>query len=354
MDTKARTSGTPQVRLTALSHAGGCGCKLSPAELEGVMAHIPAVSTDPAVLVGLESPDDAGVYRVGDDLAIVQTVDFFTPIVDDPYDWGRIAATNALSDIYAMGGRPVTALNLVAWPRTLDMALLGRVLEGGAEVCREAGVTIVGGHSIDDEEPKYGLAVTGLIDPSAVVRSRGADPGDLLVLTKPLGMGILTSGIKEDKTSDAGAAEATRIMCLSNRAAAEAMTAVGVSAATDVTGFGLMGHLVVMLGDDLSASISYDQLPLMLEAIDLARQGVLPGGSRRNQEAVGGKVSSPQLDDAQRALLFDAQTSGGLLLAVAPDKEAALHEALRAANVTYARTIGRVDAGDGRVMVTGG
>jgi selenide,water dikinase len=341
-----------EVRLTAYSHAGGCGCKLSPVELAEVMRHVPRGSSDPAVLVGLEDPDDAGVYRLGPDLAMVQTVDFFTPIVDDPFDWGRIAATNALSDVYAMGGRPVTALNLVAWPRDLDLGLLGRVLEGGDGVCRAAGVTIIGGHSIDDPEPKYGLAVTGLVDPARIVSARGAQPGDVLILTKPLGMGIITSGIKESKTSEATASEAVRVMTTTNGPAAEAMGEVGVRAATDVTGFGLIGHLIEMLGGTVSAELDFDSIPVLLEAIELAGEGVLPGGSRRNHDAMGGLVSSPSLDEARRLVLFDAQTSGGLLMAVAPDQEEAVHTALANHDVVSAATIGRCVEGTGRVTVT--
>lgn len=343
-----------EVRLTSYSHAGGCGCKLSPVELAEVMRHVKTSTTDPAVLMGLDTPDDAGVYRLAPGIAMVQTVDFFTPIVDDPYDWGRIAATNALSDVYAMGGRPVTALNLVGWPRALDFAILGRVLEGGGSVCEEAGVTIIGGHSIDDPEPKYGLAVTGIVDPDHLVASRGARPGDDLVLTKPLGMGIISSGIKEGQTSPATAAEAIRVMTTLNRGAAEAMTEVGVSAATDVTGFGLVGHLLEMLGDELGAEIDFDSIPVLLEAIELVRVGVLPGGSKRNRDAMGERVTTGDLDDARRALLFDAQTSGGLLIAVDPTKSDTLHSALAAHGVRSAQTIGRIVEGRGTIAVSGG
>jgi selenide, water dikinase len=352
MDNPSASTAPSQVRLTAYSHAGGCGCKLSPSELSEVMRHVPVGSTDPAVLVGLGTPDDAGVYRLAPDLAMVQTVDFFTPIVDDPYDWGRIAATNALSDIYAMGGRPVTALNLVGWPRSLGFELLGRVLAGGAAVCEEAGVTIIGGHSIDDPEPKYGLAITGLVDPAAMVLSTGGSAGDVLILTKPLGMGIVSSGIKEGQTSDATAAEAIRVMTTLNKGAAAAMTRVGVSAATDITGFGLMGHLIEMLGDSLSAELDFDRVPVLLEAIELAAAGVMPGGSKRNHDAIGQLVESPGLDDARRMVLFDAQTSGGLLIAVPEASENELHAALSEEGVTGAATIGHIVDGDGRVVVS--
>lgn len=313
-----------------------------------------STTTDPALLVGLDAPDDASVYQLTDELAMVQTVDFFTPVVDDPFDWGRVAAANALSDVYAMGGRPLTALNLVGWPRDLDFELLGRVLEGGSAICDEAGVNIVGGHSIDDPEPKYGLAVTGLIHPDHVVAKRGGGPGCDLVLTKPLGMGIISSGIKEGKTSAATAREAIEIMTTLNRAASEAMVATGVAAATDVTGFGLMGHLLEMLGPTVSARLIADRIPVLDEALQLASAGVLPAGSKRNYETDRKRVDVAELDAPLRAVLFDAQTSGGLLIAVVADRTAALMEALEAGGVTGGAVIGSLIEGTGRVEVIAG
>lgn len=310
------------------------------------MRHVKNVHTDPALLVGLDTPDDAAVYRVADDVALVQTVDFFTPVVDDPFDWGRIAAANALSDVYAMGGRPVTALNLVGWPRSLDFELLGRVLEGGASICGEAAVSVVGGHSVDDPEPKFGLSVTGLVHPDRIVRNRGGRPGDELVLTKPLGMGIVSSGIKEGRTSPETAARAVEVMSTLNRAASEAMVAAGVHAATDVTGFGLVGHLLPMLGDSLDAQIDFPRVPVLEEAFELARAGVLPGGSKRNAEAMEAVVVAEGLDEAQRAVLFDAQTSGGLLIAVPPGR---LQDLL--GRLDEAAVVGRLVEGDGRIRV---
>jgi selenide, water dikinase len=307
--------------------------------------------SDSALLVGLETPDDAAVYRIAPDLAIVQTVDFFTPVVDDAFAWGRIAAANALSDVYAMGGRPITALNLVAWPRSLGFELLGRVVEGGGQACTEAGVSVVGGHSVDDPEPKFGLAVTGTVAPDAVVRTGGAPPGCDLVLTKPLGTGIISSGIKEEAADERAAGEATRIMSQLNRGAAEAMLEVGVAAATDVTGFGLVGHLLEMLGPRLSAQLSFRAIPVMEGTVELAREGVIPGGSQRNLETMGEFVDSPHLDEAQRTVLFDAQTSGGLLLAVAPERTDALIRALRSRKTECAAVIGSLDSGDGRITV---
>ena len=316
-----------------------------------MLRHVTSTTVDPAVLVGLDAPDDAAVYRLTDDIAIVQTVDFFTPIVDDPFDWGRVAAANALSDVYAMGGRPVTALNLVGWPRELDFGLLGRVLDGGSAVCSEAEVNIVGGHSIDDPEPKYGLAVTGLIHPDHIVAKTTGTAGCDLVLTKPLGMGIISSGIKEGKTSPETAARAIEIMTSLNRTASEAMVEVGVAAATDVTGFGLLGHLLQMLDGRVSAQLSTGSIPVLPEAYDLVASGVLPGGSKRNREADEPFVDSRGLSDEVLAVLSDAQTSGGLLIAIAADRTAVLMDALEGRGIAYAAIIGSLVEGDGRIEV---
>lgn len=305
---------------------------------------------DPALLVGLDAPDDAAVYRITDEIAIVQTVDFFTPIVDDPYSWGRIAAANALSDVYAMGGRPITALNLIGWPRSLDFEILGRVIDGAGDTCEEVGVSIVGGHSVDDPEPKFGLAVTGTVHPDRIVRKTGAAPGSLLVLTKPLGMGIISSGIKEGKTSDETARVAIDVMARLNADASDAMIEIGVVAATDVTGFGLIGHLLGMLGDGLDASLDFEAIPVLNEAFDLAAQGVLPGGSKRNYGSMKERVDLGDLNEAATAVLFDAQTSGGLLIAVRPDRIEALLGSLDTRGVNGA-VIGAVGAGTGRIEV---
>jgi selenide, water dikinase len=315
------------------------------------LRHVNTDSQDAAVLVGLEVPDDAAVYRLSSDLALVQTVDFFTPVVDDAFHWGRIAAANALSDVYAMGGRPVTALNLVAWPRSLGFDLLGRVIEGGGDACAEAGVTVVGGHSVDDPEPKFGLAVTGTVNPAAVVRTKGAPPGCNLVLTKPLGTGIISTGIKEGKTSESATAEATRVMSLLNRGAADAMTEVGVAAATDVTGFGLVGHLLEMLAPGVSAELSFEAIPVLDQTFELARQGMVPGGSRRNYEAMRDRVNLAGSDQERAIVLFDAQTSGGLLIAVSRDKTEELIDLLHQKNTSSVAVIGSLVPGDGTISV---
>lgn len=306
---------------------------------------------DPSLLVGLDAPDDAAVYRVAPDVAVVQTVDFFTPIVDDAYEWGRIAAANALSDVYAMGASPKTALNLVGWPRELGFELLGAVIEGAGEACHEADVAIVGGHSIEDPEPKFGLSVTGIVHPDRIVTKTGAAAGSELVLTKPLGMGIISSGIKEGRTSAATAERAIRIMATLNRSASEAMIEVGVDAATDVTGFGLVGHLLQMLDGRLDVDLDYASVPVLDEAVELATAGVLPSGSRRNREAGTASVDPGSLGEAPMAVLYDAQTSGGLLIAVPSGRLDHLMQALAARGVDGAARIGALRSGDGRIRV---
>jgi selenide,water dikinase len=274
------------------------------------------VTRHPDLLVGLETSDDAAVYVTPGGTALVQTVDFFTPVVDDPYDWGRITAANALSDVYAMGGTPITALQLVGWPRdTLPFVLLEEVIAGGAAVMEAAGCTIVGGHSIDDPEPKYGFAVTGLVEPDRLVTNAGAQPGDSLVLTKPLGTGIIATAIKNQKADTAVAGQAVEIMAALNEGASRAMTSVGVNAATDITGFGLLGHLTEMLeAAGLAAELSVSAVPLIDGVLDLAGQGILPGGSKRNLESVADSVDFGDIPVHIRNVLADAQTSGGLLI----------------------------------------
>ena len=314
----------------------------------------------------LETSDDAAVIRLRDDLCLVQTVDFFTPIVDDPYWFGQIAAANALSDVYAMGAGPITAMNLVAWPVDLGLAPLGEILRGGAEKVAEAGAELAGGHSIDDKEPKYGLAVTGVARPEEIVYNGGAQPGDKLVLTKPLGIGVLATALKNGLVTEAEIMEAIRAAATLNAAAAQAMLAVGVHACTDVSGFGLAGHLSEMLAasgpdarsagppaDRVGAVLDLTELPLQPRVLDLIREGVYAGGLGANRdylrELFDEPVSSGEADPRVLAL-FDPQTSGGLLLAVAPERHAALVAEL-AARSTDAFTIGEVVAGPARIAV---
>jgi selenide,water dikinase len=272
----------------------------------------------PDLLVGIDGSDDAGVFRISDSVALVQTVDFFTPIVDEADDWGRIAAVNALSDVYAMGGTPITALQLVGWPRdVLPFDLLGDVLEGAASVLEEAGVTLVGGHSIDDPEPKFGMAVTGVVHPDEIVSNAGARPGDALVLTKPLGTGLIATAIKRGVATTEMRDAAVAVMVELNRAASDAARVAGVTAMTDVTGFGLLGHLSEMLGD-VGMEIESDAVQIIDGARSLAEDGVVPGGSKRNLSHAREFTDFGDADDVTATLLADAQTSGGLLIAL-PD-----------------------------------
>ncbi len=312
-------------------------------------------ATDPRILVDAATRDDAAVFRLTADRAIVATVDFFTPIVDDAYDFGRIAAANAFSDVYAMGATPLLALNLVGWPRdVLPYDLLGEVLRGGADVARAAGAFVLGGHSIDDPEPKYGMAVVGEVHPDRIVTNAGARPGDALLLTKPIGTGVLTTALKRDLLSEPELAPAVAAMTTLNAAAARAMLAVGVHAATDVTGFGLLGHLHSLLeASGAAAEVTAQAVPLLPHARDMAARGAVPGGTQRNLASLADAVSfAAAVEETTRVLLCDAQTSGGLLIAVAPGSAAALVAALERVQAPAAALIGRVVAGPpGRVAV---
>lgn len=303
----------------------------------------------------MNTADDAAVYRLTPELALAQTVDFLTPLVDDPYQYGQIAAANAISDVYAMGGTPLLALNIVAFPTgALPLAVLGDILRGGADKAREAGVRIIGGHSIDDPEPKYGLAVTGLVHPDRILRNSTARPGDRLFLTKPLGMGIISTAIKRDLASAALIARAVAVMTTLNQGAAHAALDVGVDACTDVTGFGLLGHLHEMTaGSGVGARIVYSQVPVLDGVPELARQGVVPGGSKRNLAyAETFTAFDAALDDTQKFILADAQTSGGLLLAVPPQAAGALTRALADQRVPVVAEIGEItDDPTGRIAV---
>ena len=313
----------PPPRLTSLSHGAGCACKIPRDRLQGILAGLPG-TTDPNLLVGSQTSDDAAVYRIGEGQALVHTADFFTPIVDDPRDFGRIAATNALSDVYAMGGVPLVAINLVAFPLDdLDGEILTEILAGGSEAVAAAGAVIGGGHSIDDPEPKYGLAVSGLVDPGAMLTNAGARPGDVLVLTKPLGSGIATTAAKRGIGSPGLTARATDVMCELNDRASRAAVAAGASSATDVTGFGLLGHLNEMCSaSGVAAAVEASSVPAIDGVLDLAADGsAIAGGSRRNREQAEGFASwSPSVPEERRILLTDAMTSGGLLVSIASNR----------------------------------
>jgi selenide,water dikinase len=343
-------------RLTALSHGAGCACKLPMATLErllGSVAQGPAPAGDADLLVGAAEGDDAAVLRLDDRRALVLTTDFFTPIVDDARDWGRIAAANALSDVYAMGGRPLMALNLTAWPAALPVELLAEVLRGGAEVAGQAGCPVVGGHSIDDPEPKYGLAVVGLADPARLLTIARARPGDRLVLTKPLGTGVVATAIKRGDPDPAAVAAAVASMTALNRDAAEAALAGGVEAATDVTGFGLLGHLHRMLrASGAAGEVDAARVPFLPGAAELAAAGFVAGGTRGNEAYLRDHVElEPGLPPVVATLLCDAQTSGGLLLAVPPGRLGGLVADLRRRGIEPA-VVGRVVRGrPGRIGV---
>lgn len=304
-----------------------------------------AKPTDPNVLVGIEHCDDAAVYKLSEELAIVATVDFFTPIVDDPYYFGAIAAANALSDIYAMGARPLLALNLVGFPeKDVPLSMLTEILRGGADKAREAGVSILGGHTIKDKEPKYGMAVIGTVHPLQIMTNDRARPGDHLILTKPIGTGIISTGIKQGKCPKEAEAAAVASMCALNKSAAETLRSARVSAVTDVSGFGLLGHLREMVeGSGVGATITASYVPLLPATEELARAGLVPGGTRANLRASQSAVAyDTSLSDTMRLILNDAQTSGGLLMAVAAEDSTLLIERLRGAGVPAAAVIGEI------------
>jgi selenide,water dikinase len=307
------------------------------------------------LLVGRETSDDAGVYRLSDDLALIQTVDFFTPIVNDPFDFGRIAAANALSDVYAMGGRPLTAMNIVCFPlKQLDKAILKEILRGGLVKIHEAGAALVGGHSVDDLELKYGLSVTGIVRPDRVVTNAGAQPGDLMILTKPIGTGVLATAIKGGLLSAAATRRVTEVMATLNKAAAEAMAAHPTNACTDITGFGLLGHtLEVARASKVRIEIDVERVPLLPEVFDLAAMGLIPAGSYSNRNYCAQHVRVPlAMDPLRLDLLADAQTSGGLLIFLPRAAASSLLSDLHARGVADAVIIGEVTQRDeGRIVL---
>jgi selenide,water dikinase len=333
-------------RLTARCKAAGCAGKLGPADLAGVLEHLD-LPTHPDLLVGISTGDDAGVFRFSDDLAIVNTVDFFTPVVDDPFTYGQISATNALSDVYAMGGVPRTALNIVCWPQTgLPGAMLAEILRGAAEKAREAGVVVVGGHTVGDEEPKFGMAITGVIDPRRIIRNVGARVGDAIVLSKALGTGILLTAFKRDALPDEHYQAAVRSMTQLNAPGAAAMLKFDVHAATDVTGFGLVGHALKMaVGSDVTMVFEESDLPLLPGVLEQCRAGMTPGGGLRNREYYAPNVRiSEEVSDEIATIAFDPQTSGGLLIALPEEQSVALLTELQNSGHRDAAIVGRVTA----------
>ena len=335
-------------RLTSLSHGGGCGCKISPAILADLLKRSAAAAPHAALLVGTETGDDAAVYQLNDSQALIATTDFFMPIVDDPFDFGRIAATNALSDVYAMGGRPILALALLAMPvNVLPAELVREVLRGGETVCAQAGIPIAGGHSIDSVEPIYGLAALGLVHPRNVLRNSGARAGDVLILGKPLGVGILSAALKKGVLGDAGYRQLIDTTTRLNSAGPELATLPGVHAMTDVTGFGLLGHLLGMCrGAGLGARVRLGQVPEIDGVRELMREGYLTGASARNWASYGDEVRlAPGLTPLDQALLCDPQTSGGLLVACAPEAVPAALGVFEREGCGLAAVIGEVREG---------
>jgi len=343
-------------RLTTLSHGGGCGCKIAPGVLAEILKNTSAMPLPPQLLVGIETADDAAVYRLNDEQALVATTDFFMPIVDDPYDFGRIAAANALSDVYAMGGRPILALALVGMPvAVLSTATIGRILEGGAAVCRAAGIPIAGGHTIDSVEPIYGLVALGLVHPDHVQRNARARPGDLLVLCKPLGVGVYSAALKQGALSPQGYAamidSATRL----NTAGADLAPLPGVHALTDVTGFALAGHALEMArGAGVTVRIDWPAVPLLPGVRELAERGFVTGASGRNWAAYGAQVRLPEdFSRTDQALLTDPQTSGGLLAACAPEAVDGVLETFRRHGCGHAAVIGQVLPAQAQPLIVG-
>jgi len=351
------TVSNPQkIKLTHYTHGLGCACKINPLNLERILKKL-GTNSDLSVLVGTESADDATVYRITRDLAVVQTLDFFTPVVDDPYDFGTIAAANALSDIYAMGARPLFALNIVGFPEdSLPLEVLEQILMGARDKASEAGIPVLGGHTIEDPEPKYGMVVTGSVHPERIIRNIGAKSGDALVLTKPLGTGILSTAIKRGLAGDELKKEVTRLMATLNRYAGEIISDFDIHACTDVTGFGLLGHLKEMSqGSACDVRIAYEKIPWIREAKDLAAAGIIPGGTYNNLEYVKQVVDFGHLTRTDQLLLCDPQTSGGLLIAVPVENAAELLQQLHSGGVTEAVIIGRFTSkGAGHITVVAG
>jgi selenide, water dikinase len=345
---------TEPPRLTSLAHGGGCGCKLDPAVLRQLLAQQPAAGPFERLLVGNETSDDAAVWELDDGTCVIATTDFFTPMVDDPVDFGRIAATNAISDVYAMGGRPILALAILGMPvGKIDPEVVARILQGGAAACSEAGIPVAGGHSIDTPEPIYGLAVIGTCRREAVRRNADALPGDAVILTKALGVGVYSAAIKREALDEAGYRDFVATTTLLNRVGADLAAEPAVHALTDVTGFGILGHgLELARGAGLTLVLDADALPLLPRAEALARDGFVTGASHRNWAAFGEAVDLPAaFPEWRRHLLTDPQTSGGLLVSCAAERADAILARIHGAGYPAAARIGRVEAGPARIRV---
>lgn len=342
---------TEPIRLTSFSHGGGCGCKIAPGVLAEILKNSTGFPIPEALMVGIETSDDAAVYKLNDEQALIATTDFFMPIVDDPYDFGRIAATNAISDIYAMGGTPIMALALVGMPiNQIPLDVIGKIIQGGESMCREAGIPIAGGHSIDSVEPIYGLVVMGLIHPSKVKRNSSARAGDQLILGKPLGVGVLSAALKKQKLDAAGYANMIATTTKLNKPGQALSQLDGVHAMTDVTGFGLLGHLLeICRGAKVAANIRVAQVPLLAQVKELAEAGCITGASARNFAAYGNNVTLNATDSIMQALLSDPQTSGGLLVACAPEAVAQVLELFHKNDFSDAAIIGEIIDGPAQI-----
>jgi selenide,water dikinase len=343
-----------QVRLTQFSHGGGCGCKIAPGVLEQILAKTAPGLIPKELLVGIETSDDAAVYRINERQAIVATTDFFMPIVDDPFDFGAIAATNAISDVYAMGGQPLFALALVGMPvNQIPLEVIRKILEGGESVCARAGIPIAGGHTIDSVEPIYGLVAIGLVDPKNLKRNSGARPGDKLILGKPIGVGIIAAALKKGRLDDSGYQAMIAATTQLNTPGTKLGELEDVHALTDVTGFGLLGHLLeIAKGSKTGAKLDWDTVPLLPGAKDFAREGIATGASGRNWAGYGDRVQlGAKIGDAERALLTDPQTSGGLLVACSPSAAEDVLKIFRSEGFGEAAVIGEIVAGEAQVRV---
>ncbi|MBA5605064.1 selenide, water dikinase SelD [Duganella sp. FT3S] len=342
------------IKLTSFSHGGGCGCKIAPGVLSEILKNSSGFPVPKELMVGIETADDAAVYKLNDEQALIATTDFFMPIVDDPFDFGRIAATNAISDVYAMGGTPIMALALVGMPvNKLPLETIGQIIKGGEAICAEAGIPIAGGHTIDSVEPIYGLVVMGLVHPSKVKRNADARAGDVLVLGKPLGVGVLSAALKKDKLDAAGYAAMIANTTKLNKPGKALSELAGVHALTDVTGFGLLGHLLeICRGAGLTAQLNMAQVPLLPGVEQLAHDGYFTGASGRNWDAYGKEVQlSPSITQAQHMLLTDPQTSGGLLVSCDPSSVDEVLALFRREGFGEAAVIGEMVAGAPRVQV---
>jgi len=345
---------TPPIRLTQLTKRGGCASKQPPGNLLPLLSKLPPI-TDPRVLIGSATADDAAIYQLNDDTALVLTTDFFTPVVDDPYDFGAVAAANAISDVYAMGGTPITALSLVGFPdTTLSLDVLGEILRGAHDKAAEAGIAIVGGHSIRTDEPIFGLAVTGTIHPKKVLSNAGAKPGDQLVLTKPLGLGIIANAAKNGEDRHGAITEAIRVMAMLNKSASEAMQRIGIHALTDVTGFGLLGHLRnITAASGVTAEVWLNRVPVLSATWDYIKAGIAPGGTHANWRFLNDWVEyASDLTKEEQLVLCDAQTSGGLLAVVPHERTELLVNELRNAGTLAFAVVGEIsEIGTGRIRV---